>query len=461
MTRIAASTNRQSRTRKPILVSWRMSAGTVGSWFALPESGPSVPAREDDGGVPDVDQVAVCELPRLHRRAVDRGAVGRSEVVQHGGLPVEVDVDVPSGDRGVGESERGVLTAADHVRATLQLVAAARAVVHGQGGDDLRRTGGRGTVVLTPVGRVLLALLRVVRVAGLLVTLLVAGLLVAALVPAAGSLRVLRVGWLLRRLVLRRVSGRRLLAVLLLPLLVLLVPPAPADSGGVVGLRGVPGVRLLALVRPVAARVGRAVLAGVAGILSAVGLAPLALVLTAFLRSVAPVIAWLTHASHSCPCLRCAPTDIRIDERADAELPGVQGLGLFERHRDVAERLPSLLVEILPDHVRQCRGDTLFGRTQALLIRRTKRYPVVVRCDRDVALLVEVVGGLTLQRVRHLGRLDLAAEEPGEGVADRALELALECLHDAHRHLLSRLVRSTWSVRPVLWACERPITAPP
>src|SRR6478609_9675452 len=432
MTRIAASTNRQSRTRKPILVSWRMSAGTVGSWFALPESGPSVPAREDDRGVPDVDHVAVGELPRLHRRAVDRGAVGRSEVVQHGGLPVEVDVDVPSGDRGVGESERGVLTAADHVRATLQLVAAARAVVHGQGGDDLRRTGGRGTVVLTPVGRVLLALLRVVRV-----------------------------GWLLRRLVLRRVSGRRLLAVLLLPLLVLLVPPAPADSGGVVGLRGVPGVRLLALVGPVAARVGRAVLVGVAGILPAVGLAPLALVLTAFLRSVAPVIAWLTHASYSCPCLRCAPTDIRIDERADAELPGVQGLGLFDRHRDVAERLPSLLVEILPDHVRQCRGDTLFGRTQALLIRRTKRHPVVVRCDRDVALLVEVVGGLTLQRVRHLGRLDLAAEEPGEGVADRALELALECLHDAHRHLLSRLVRSTWSVRPVLWACERPITAPP
>src|SRR6476661_7500088 len=289
MTRIAASTNRQSRTRKPILVSWRMSAGTVGSWFALPESGPSVPAREDDRGVPDVDHVAVGELPRLHRRAVDRGAVGRSEVVQHGGLPVEVDVDVPSGDRGVGESERGVLTAADHVRATLQLVAAARAVVHGQGGDDLRRTGGRGSIVLTPVGRVLLTLLRVVRVAGLLVTLLVvrrrialrvAGLLVAALVPAAGSLRVLRVGWLLRRLVLRWVSGRRLLAVLLLPLLVLLVPPAPADSGGVVGLRGVPGVRLLALVRPVAARVGRAVLVGVAGILSAVGLAPLALVLT-------------------------------------------------------------------------------------------------------------------------------------------------------------------------------------
>src|SRR5918911_3562060 len=92
----------------------------------------SVPAGKNDRGMTDVNDVTVGELPGLHRGAVDGGAVGGAEVVQDGGVAVEVDVDVAPGHRGVGQPERGVLAAADDIRAALQLIGAAGPVVDGQ-----------------------------------------------------------------------------------------------------------------------------------------------------------------------------------------------------------------------------------------------------------------------------------------------------------------------------------------
>ena len=202
----------------------------------------SVPAGEDDRGMTDVDHIAVRELPGLHRRAVDGGAVGRTEVVQHRRLAVEVDVDMPAGDRGVRQPEAGVLTTADDVRPALQLVAAARAVVDGQGRDDLlrlrppaRRSSARSSAgTAGPAG---VALLRV-SAAGV-------ALLVALLVP------------LLRRRYCWAAGNRRplrLLAVLLLPLLTLLVPDPLAVAGRVVRLRRVAGVRALVVLAATAGR---------------------------------------------------------------------------------------------------------------------------------------------------------------------------------------------------------------
>jgi hypothetical protein len=49
-----------------------------------------------------------------------------------------------------------------------------------------------------------------------------------------------------------------------------------------------------------------------------------------------------------------------------------------------------------------------------------------------------MVAHLALEGVSDLGRLNGAAEHPGEGVADGALQSPLKALDDAHRHLLCR-----------------------
>ena len=71
----------------------------------------------EQGRVTDADRVAVGQLPGLHRRPVDRGPVGRPEVGQGGLLAVPVHLEVTTRDPGVGETELGVLSAADDVRA--------------------------------------------------------------------------------------------------------------------------------------------------------------------------------------------------------------------------------------------------------------------------------------------------------------------------------------------------------
>src|SRR5690349_3615563 len=121
-----------------------MSAGT---WLSCFLAG-SVPAGEHDRRMTDVDHVAVRELPGLDRRSIDGGAIGGAEVVQHCGLPVEIDIDMPPGHRRVGQSERCVLPPTDDVRAALKLMAAAGTVIDGQRGGDLLRRRGRQSVVL-------------------------------------------------------------------------------------------------------------------------------------------------------------------------------------------------------------------------------------------------------------------------------------------------------------------------
>ena len=106
----------------------------------------------------------------------------------------------------------------------------------------------------------------------------------------------------------------------------------------------------------------------------------------------------------------------------------------------------SLLVQILPDHVRRRGGDTRFVGAEHLPVGRAEPHAVGVRGDRVPALPLHVVGRLPLQRVGHLGRLHLAAEQAREGVADRALQLAFEALDDAHRF---HLLRSAWLRRRV------------
>ena len=204
----------------------------------------------------DVDHVAVRELPGLDGRAIDGGAVGGAEVVQHRGLSVEVDVDVPAGNRRVGQPERCVLPTADDVRTALQLVAATGSIIDGQGGGDLLRSRRRQSIVLAVILRVLLALL---------VTLLTRGrvALLVALVPVRLRLSLL-VGLL--RIARRRALLRRRLAPLLLPLLTLLVPDPLPVAGCVVGLRWVTGVRsLVALSRIALSLVRRPVLSRVSG----------------------------------------------------------------------------------------------------------------------------------------------------------------------------------------------------
>src|SRR5450755_4320486 len=217
-----------------------MSAGTV----AVLSLAGSVPAGEHDRRVTDVDHVAIRELPGLHRRAVDGGAVGRAEVVQHRRLPVEIDVDVPAGDGGVGQPEGGILAATDDVRPTLQLVAATGAVIDGQRRHDLLRRRGRLPVVRPVVLRVLLP--AVARRTLRRVALLVARVPLLGLALLVGLLRVPLwwvVGW---RVTLLALVG--LLTVLLFPLLALLVPHPLPVTGGVIGLRRVSGI-LLTLAR--------------------------------------------------------------------------------------------------------------------------------------------------------------------------------------------------------------------
>src|SRR5262249_33550222 len=84
---------------------------------------------DDDLRVPKADDVAVGQLPLLHRCVVHGGAVGGVEVRQQRGLAVPSDLEVATRDTGVGQPELCVLAAADDVGALAQLLCAATAVV--------------------------------------------------------------------------------------------------------------------------------------------------------------------------------------------------------------------------------------------------------------------------------------------------------------------------------------------
>ena len=114
---------------------------------------------DDDLGVAEPDHVTVGQLPLLHRRVVDRRAVGGIEVGQQRDLAVPADLQMPAGHPGVGQPELGILAATDHVGAFTQLVGTAAAVVELQ-----RDSGAAGRVVALAVAAVAagLALLAVV-----------------------------------------------------------------------------------------------------------------------------------------------------------------------------------------------------------------------------------------------------------------------------------------------------------
>src|SRR5271166_2148015 len=88
---------------------------------------------DDDLRVAQPDHVTVGQLPLLHGRVVDGGAVGGVEVRQQRDVAVPADLQMAARHTGVRQPELGVLAAADDVGAFAQLVGAPTAVVELQG----------------------------------------------------------------------------------------------------------------------------------------------------------------------------------------------------------------------------------------------------------------------------------------------------------------------------------------
>jgi hypothetical protein len=131
------------------------------------------------------------------------------------------------------------------------------------------------------------------------------------------------------------------------------------------------------------------------------------------------------------------PIDVWVDERADAELSGVQNIGFLHCDGYVAEGLPALFVQILPDHGGQGRRDPFFVPAHSVVVGWSQSHQVPVRRDGTAALVLEMAGGFGLQCIGDLGRVDRSAEEPCEGAGDGTLQFPFETLHDTHRPLPS------------------------
>ena len=93
---------------------------------------------DDDLRVSQPDDIAVGQLPFLHGRVVDGGAVGGVQVGQQRDLAVPPNLQVAARHTGVGQPELRVLAAADDVGALAQLVGTPAAVV------ELQSDGGAG-----------------------------------------------------------------------------------------------------------------------------------------------------------------------------------------------------------------------------------------------------------------------------------------------------------------------------
>src|ERR1700760_5081001 len=139
---------------------------------------------DDDLRVAQPDHVTVCQLPLLHRRVVDGGAVGGVEIRQQRDVAVPTNLQVAARHTGVRQPELGVLAATDDVGAVAQLVGASTAVIELQ--SD-RGPGGRVT-----------ALSIAADVGGLAVVVFAPGLLgVSTAIGLAGGLAVTAVVGLL------------------------------------------------------------------------------------------------------------------------------------------------------------------------------------------------------------------------------------------------------------------------
>ena len=75
-------------------------SGPARARLRVPESGVASVQTNDDLGMAQPDDVAVGELPFLDRCVVDRGAVGRVQVLQHRDLSVPADLQMPTRDPG-------------------------------------------------------------------------------------------------------------------------------------------------------------------------------------------------------------------------------------------------------------------------------------------------------------------------------------------------------------------------
>src|ERR1700733_12223257 len=94
---------------------------------------------DDDLRVPQPDHITVGQLPLLHRRVVDGGAVGGVEVGEQRHLAIPTNLQVATRHTGVRQPELRVLATADDVGAFAQLVGAPASVVELQGDRGARR----------------------------------------------------------------------------------------------------------------------------------------------------------------------------------------------------------------------------------------------------------------------------------------------------------------------------------
>ena len=158
---------------------------------------------DDDLGVSETDHIAVGQLPLLHRRVVHGGAVGGVEIGQQRDLTVPADLQMPTGNAGVGQPELGVLAAADHVGALAQLIGPPAAVVELKGDCGAtgrvvalpvacaitgRGAGGSGVVVAACRGLAVTRLAVACRLPVVLAAVVGLAVLLAAVLPAAVAL---------------------------------------------------------------------------------------------------------------------------------------------------------------------------------------------------------------------------------------------------------------------------------
>jgi hypothetical protein len=108
-------------------------------------------------------------------------------------------------------------------------------------------------------------------------------------------------------------------------------------------------------------------------------------------------------------------------------------------------------------------GGQLVVCIEFLQVRGVDRDDVEVRGEQMPALeFAQAIRGLALQRRFHLLGNDAAAEDPGEGVTDGALQTSLETRDDAHTGLPSMpaLVAYAVCLRQLIGLCRPGVTIP-
>ncbi len=119
----------------------------------------------------------------------------------------------------------------------------------------------------------------------------------------------------------------------------------------------------------------------------------------------------------------------------------MQRFGALKGDYDVTVGLPASVREMLHQTVGKRACDPFLVAGHPVVVGDTERDGVAVGGEQPAAgQAAHPVVGLPQQRLRHLLRDDLAAEDAREGVTDDALQSALEALGTAHG------CPSSWSV---------------